>query len=58
MKLKKVERIDFSCTRKEAETILSALKFYAEDDSTSANNSAYAFDLEDKLFCLLYTPEL
>ena len=58
MKIKKVERFEFSVTRKEANTILTALKFYAEDDSTSANNSAYAFDLEDKLFCLLHVENL
>ena len=58
MKVKKVERFHFTVTRKEADCILTALKFYAEDDATSADNSAYAFNLEDQLFVKLYQPEL
>lgn len=54
MKIKHVERFDFTVTRKEAETIQTALKSYAENEETGAKESAYAFDLEDRIFAAIY----
>ena len=58
MKIKKIERFEFSVTRKEAELIQTALRFYADDEESRPDNSDEAFELEDLINYLLHAEDL
>ena len=54
MKIKVIERIEFSCTRKEAEILQKALDTFSCYHETTTKDSARADALEDLIFLKLH----